>query len=133
MNALVEKGICRAVAAISGFPQIPIREATGSGIIPAENQLVIVQCTEVEHLVGPLHRATVKLILRTNVFDTVQRAHQDVSMLLLSLNPFEAESLFNEAAVPLRFGGLFIRSQSESFDEAAWLSTIEVLLGISSS
>jgi hypothetical protein len=37
---------------------------------------------------------------------------------------------FNSAASPLEIRGLFIKNQSESRDDSAWVSTVELAAGI---
>jgi len=127
MNGLVESGF---VAAVKSLPwaTIPVTAATSNDALPAENQILVIQCTEVEHVAGPLHTATVRLLLRTNAHDELAVAH---SILARQMNALIVNgSVFNAAAFPLEIRGLFVKSQIESRDESFWVSTMEVAAGI---
>ena len=127
MNALVENGF---VAAVNSLPwaTIPVIAATSNDCLPSENQVIVVQCPEVEHVTGPLHTATVRLLLRTNAHDELAATHADLARKMNSL--LVNAAAFNSAASPLEIRGLFVKNQTESRDESAWVSTLELAAGI---
>jgi len=127
MNALVENGF---VAALSSLPwaTIPVIAATRNASLPSSNQVIVVQCTEVEHVAGLLHTATVRLLLRTNAHDNLAQTHANLARQMNAL--IVNATAFNSAASPLEIRGLFIKNQSESRDDSAWVSTVELAAGI---
>jgi hypothetical protein len=127
MNALVENGF---VAALNFLPwaTIPVIAATTNASLPSSNQVIVVQCTEVEHVAGPLHTATVRLLLRTNAHDNLAQSHANLARQMNAL--IVNATAFNSAASPLEIRGLFIKNQSESRDDSAWVSTVELAAGI---
>lgn len=127
MNALVENGF---VAALNSLPwaTIPVIAATRNASLPSSNQVIVVQCTEVEHVAGPLHTATVRLLLRTNAHDNLAQTHANLARQMNAL--IVNATAFNSAASPLEIRGLFIKNQSESHDDSAWVSTVELAAGI---
>jgi len=127
MNALVENGF---VAALQSLPwaTVPVIAATSNAPLPSENQMIVVQCNEVEHVAGPLHTATVRLLLRTNAHDELAATHADISRKMNAI--IVNATAFNLAAQPLEIRGLFVKNQSESRDESAWVSTLELAAGI---
>ena len=127
MNALVENGF---VAALNSLPwaTIPVIAATRNASLPSSNQVIVVQCTEVEHVAGPLHTATVRLLLRTNAHDNLAQTHANLARQMNAL--IVNARAFNSAASPLEIRGLFIKNQSESRDDSAWVSTVELAAGI---
>ena len=127
MNPLVENGF---VAALKSLPwaTIPVISATTNESLPSENQVIVVQCSEVEHVAGPLHTATVRLLLRTNAHDELAATHADLARKMNAI--IVNTTAFNAAAHPLEIRGLFVKNQTESRDESAWVSTLELAAGI---
>ncbi len=127
MNTNVENGF---VAAVNSLPwaTIPVIAATSNSCLPSSNQVIVVQCSEVEHVAGPLHTATVRLLLRTNAHDELAQTHADLARKMNGI--IVNAGAFNMAAFPLEIRGLFVKSQSESRDESSWVSTLELAAGI---
>jgi phage FluMu gp28-like protein len=93
----------------------------------------VIEVPEIEHVAGPLHRATVKIMLATNAFDCSRAQHAQVAQSLptaLAL-PVTTVSLFDGAADGLCLRGLHIRSQTDQAEESHWRSTLELVAGIS--
>jgi hypothetical protein len=127
MNALVENGFVAALNSLA-WATIPVIAATRNASLPSSNQVIVVQCTEVEHVAGPLHTATVRLLLRTNAHDNLAQTHANLARQMNAL--IVNATAFNSAASPLEIRGLFIKNQSESRDDSAWVSTVELVAGI---
>jgi len=130
MNGAVEAGFAAVIRA--AMPGIDVREATSTKSLPANIQLVVVECPEVEHVVGPLHRATVKAFLGTPAFDMSEAQHRDATgaLALALLDPAAAKLIFDPAAGTLALAGFHVRSQSEEVVENTWRSTVELVAGI---
>ncbi|MEI6071080.1 MAG: hypothetical protein WCS31_04765 [Verrucomicrobiae bacterium] len=130
MNADIERGFVAVIQA--AMPGVHVREATSSKPHPSDVQMVIVQCAECEHVVGPLYRATVKAFLGTPAFDMGESQHREATgMLALALlDPAAAATLFNPVADHLTLHGFHVRSQSEEIVDNTWRATVELLAGI---
>jgi hypothetical protein len=130
MNTDIERGFVAVIQA--AMPSVHVREATSSKPHPSDAQMVIVQCSECEHVAGPLYRATVKVHLGTPAFDMGESRHREAAgMLALSLlDPAEAKVVFDAAAGSVSLHGFHVRSQSEDIVENTWRSTIELVAGI---
>ena len=130
MNTDIERGFVAVIQA--AMPGVHVREATSSKPLPSDAQMVIVQCSECEHVVGPLYKATVKVFLGTPAFDMGESQHREAAgMLALSLlDPAAAAALFDPVAGNLTLHGFHVRSQSEDIADNTWRSTIELVAGI---
>ncbi len=130
MNVAIERGF--AAILLPSMQGVHVRQATSSEILPANIQAVIVECPEVEHVAGPLHRATVKIHLGTPAFEMGEAKHREATGYLANafLDPGATSARFDEAAGGLALRGLRVRSQSEEIVESAWRSTIELVAGI---
>ena len=130
MNADIERGFVAVIQA--AMPGVHVREATCSKPHPSDVQMVIVQCAECEHVVGPIYKATVKVFLGTPAFDMGEAQHREASgMLALSLlNPAAAATLFDPVAGNLTLHGFHVHSQSEDIADNTWRATIELVAGI---
>jgi len=130
MNTDIEKGFVAVIQA--AMPGVHVREATSSKPHPSDAQMVIVQCSECEHVAGPLYRATVKVHLGTPAFDMGESRHREAAgMLALSLlDLVEAKVVFDAGTGNVSLHGFHVRSQSEDIVENTWCSTIELVAGI---
>lgn len=131
MNAQIEAGFASILR--KAIPSLVVREATSSAPLPDEKQILIIEVPELEHVVGPLHRATVRLVLASNAFDSSRAQH---SQLASALAPALASPISNAMNFDLAAGGLFlrgihIRSQSDQVEDTHWRSTMELVAGIS--
>jgi hypothetical protein len=130
MNVAVEYGFAAVLR--PSMQGIHVRQATSSDILPGDIQAVIVECPEIEHVAGPLHRATVKIHIGTPAFDMGEAQHREATGFLANalLDQGAATALFDGAAGGLALRGFRVRSQSEEIIEGAWRSTIDLVAGI---
>ena len=130
MNAGIERGFVAIVH--SRIVGVPVREATSSQPLPADTQMVIVECPECEHVAGPLYRATVRVFLGSPAFDLEEARHREVAGSLARVfgDGNGAKAIFDATENSLSLHGIHIRSQSEEVVENAWRSTIELIVGI---
>jgi len=111
MNTTLEAGFVAILESV--FPELPFRQATSKEPFPSNQQLILVECREVEHVAGPLHKATLRVLLVTPAFDYPETAHRDSSARLAL--PFEmiadpALLFAQKAGENLALRGLHIRS-----------------------
>jgi len=134
MNANVEKGIVAVLnEALVGQH---IREATSADPLPTNIQLVIVQCENVEHVVGPLHKATVKVMIGTPAFDASVPEHNHTSGRVRDAAlawQTESPAATFDAVAGLEWRGCHVKSVGLDFPENTWRTTIELTVGLASS
>ena len=131
MNARIETRFVATLRAI--LPLLAIREATSHEPLPKEGQLLFVECAQLEHVAGPLHRAMMRFILVTNAHDLSAQAHSQSSQLLFS-------ALHNAPLIHTRFNtgspggmelrGVHTRLWSEQTEDNAWRTPAELTAGI---
>ena len=137
MNASIERGV---VAVLRGaLTGLHIREATCSDALPGDLQLAVVECASIEHVAGPLHRATIKVWLGTPAFDAGESAHiHSAERVRLALVAAAADSattaaIFDPACGAAAWRGLHVRLVTQDVVDSTWRTTIEAVLGIAAS
>ena len=130
MNVDVERGFAAVIR--YALPGTTVREATNSQQMPADAQMLVVECPECEHVAGPLYRATVKVYLGTPAFEMSEARHREAigSLTTSLLDTMAAAAIFDPVAGGLTLHGFHVRSQSEEIVENTWRSTIELVAGI---
>lgn len=135
MNASVERGVVAVLR--DGLVGLHVREATSADPLPADLQMAVVECASIEHVAGPLHRATVKVWLGTPAFDAGETAHtHTVGRLRTALETAAADSVATAAVFDPECGeaswrGCFVRSVSQDVVDNTWRTTIEAVIGLS--
>ena len=134
MNASVERGFAAVLR--DSLVGLHVREATSADPLPADLQLAVVECASVEHVAGPLHKATVKIWLGTPAFDAGEEAHAHAAnRLCAALDAAAGDStasatLFDPACEVAAWRGCFVRSVSLDVVDNTWRTTAEVVLGL---
>ncbi len=135
MNAAVERGVVAVLR--QALPGLHVREATSTEPLPSDLQLAVVECTEVEHVAGPLHRATIKVWLGTPAFEAGAADHhsREANRLCEALAAMAADSSNTattfEAATPgLAWRGSFLRSVASDIEDNTWRTTAEITVGL---
>lgn len=130
MNANIERGFVAIIQ--SRILGVPVRKATSSQPLPADTQMVIVECPECEHVAGPLYRATVRVFLGSPAFDLGEARHREVARSLArAFGDYDgAKAIFDATECSLSLHGFHVQSQSEEVVENTWRSTIELIVGI---
>ena len=134
MNASVERGVAAVLR--EALPGLHVREATSAEPLPSDLQLAVVECASVEHVAGPLHRATVKVWLGTPAFDAGASNHGKVAERLCAALSAMASDIGGTAAAfdadceGLSWRGCFIRSVNLDVEENTWRTTAEIVVGL---
>ena len=129
MNATIEHGVAQWLR--TQMPSADVRPATTADQIPGDRQIIVVHCAETEHVGSNLHKATVRVSVSTPAHDQPEGDHRTASVqvaALLATIP-GLDTAF-AAATGLESCGHFLRNQSESREDASWVSTTEIVLGI---
>ncbi len=134
MNEQIERSFAGILK--GHLPSLQVRAATSSEPLPGDVQLAVVTCPEVEHVVGPLYRATIKIWLGTPAFNVAETTHRAAAGHISAALARSAEAIlettaeFNQAAAPLELRGLHLRSITSEVVDDTWRTTFELLLGI---
>ena len=134
MNASVERGFAAVLR--EGLAGLHVREATSADPLPADLQLAVVECASVEHVAGPLHKATVKIWLGTPAFDAGEAEHAHAANRLCSAldaaarDPQTSSAIFDPVCAVAAWRGLFVKSASLDIADNTWRTTAEAVLGL---
>ncbi|MBE2180212.1 MAG: hypothetical protein IAE97_07045 [Chthoniobacterales bacterium] len=135
MNASVERGLVAVLR--EALPGLHVREATCADPLPSDLQMAVVECSSIEHVAGPLHRATVRVWLGTPAFDAGETAHtHSVGRLRTALETAAADSVataavFDPACGEASWRGCFVQSVSQDVVDNTWRTTIQAVVGLS--
>jgi hypothetical protein len=134
MNASVERGLVAVLR--EALPGLHVREATSADPLPSDLQLAVVECASIEHVAGPLHRATIKVWLGTPAFEASEAEHGHVANRLCSAITAMAEdqtgtaAAFDAACEGLSWRGCFPRSVNLDIEDNTWRTTAEIVIGL---
>lgn len=111
----------------------PIHTGASAEEFDPEKLGVIVSVPDVEHSVGPLHRATVNLVVSGPAYHASLPSYRETATAIRQLadtSPFEAlaDALADHASI--LFCGLWVRDSSERIEEDRWIHTLTLLVGL---
>jgi len=131
MNANVENAFADwlADAGISA----PVHTGASAEEFDPERLAVIVSVPDVEHSAGPLHKATVNLIVSGPAYHATLQSYRDTAAAIRDLvddhaNNGLADAIDEQAGAT--FGGLWVRESSERIEEDRWIHTLTVVAGL---
>jgi hypothetical protein len=94
---------------------------------------VIVSVPDVEHSVGPLHRATVNLVVTGPAYHTSVQSYRDAALGIRGVVDDHANkglaALIGQQA-GASFGGLWVKDSSERIEEDRWIHTLALTVGL---
>ena len=130
MNTAIESAFLAAVATLPELVGIEQHTGVSGDENWAECTAIIVHCSDCEHTVGPLWKATVNFRLETPSFDHDQAAHDK------RINAVR-EWLENQDAVgmTLRLSsmglcGYFVQKSQTSIEQKRWVAEIQIVVGV---
>lgn len=131
MNTSLEKAI--AAWLTNGNIGAPIHTGASAEEFDPEKLAVIVSVPDVEHSVGPLHRATVNLVVSGPAYHASLPSYRETATAIRRLadaQPSEslADALADHAAI--LFCGVWVRDSSERIEEDRWIHTLTLLVGL---
>ena len=131
MNASLENAF--AAWLTSANIGAPIHTGASAEEFDPEKLAVIVSVPDVEHSVGPLHRATVNLVVSGPAYHSSLPSYRETATAIRQLadaSPFEAlaDALADHASI--LFCGLWVRDSSERIEEDRWIHTLTLLVGL---
>jgi hypothetical protein len=130
MNTLVESAFLAAVATLPELAGVEHHTGVSGEENTVEGASVIVHCSDCEHSVGPLWKATVLFRLETPAFDNDRESHEkrlNAARVWLDDRDAVATALCLHG---MRLGGYFVRKSQTSIEHNRWVAEIEVLVGV---
>jgi hypothetical protein len=124
MNQLIEDYLAGLVENAALEPKPEVFTGTSAAIRSPESHAVLVLADDIENVVGPLHRATVKLSVSSPTDDRAGHAALARAVKALLASPLPAANGFSVAGVKIG------TSTTGVTDDNRWLSSTEALLGI---
>jgi hypothetical protein len=124
MNQAIEDYLAGLLTSAQLSPAPEVFTGTSSDIRPPESDAILVLADSIENVVGPLHRATVKILVSSPTDDRPQHAAlaQTVKGIMEGALP---------AANGFTIGGFRTKANSTAVtDDDRWLTTIEGILGV---
>ncbi len=131
MNASIENAFAAWLTA-AGITA-PVHTGASAEEFDPETLAVIVSVPDVEHSVGPLHRATVNLAVSGPAYHASIQSYRDTAN---TVRQIVDGHLSNGLAAALtehanaEFGGLWVRDSSERIEEDRWIHTLTLLVGL---
>jgi len=124
MNQAIEDYLDELMSSIPFVPAPEVFTGTSSNIRQPQSHAVLVLADSIDNVVGPLHLATIKIMVSSPTDDRAQHA-----ALAKAVKDVMEGSL--PAANGFTVGGFRTRSHATAVsDDDRWLSTIEGVLGV---
>jgi len=122
VNGLIATGVSSPVQAGSSAEQI-----TNDG------PTVIVSVPEIQHVVGPLHRATVHWIVSAPAYQTSEGVYRaTVQAVRTAVAGFATNGLASAlAGSGFGLAGLHVGDSSEQIEDTRWVNSLSMTLGLS--
>lgn len=111
----------------------PVHTGASAEEFDPERLAIIVSVPDVEHSAGPLHRATVNLIVTGPAYHATLQSYRDAAAEIRSLIDAHADNGLADAVAEqagATFGGLWVRESSERIEEDRWIHTLTVIAGL---
>ena len=124
MNQAIEDYLADLFTSAQLVPAPNVFTGTSSDIRPPESHAILVLADSIENVVGPLHRATVKILVSSPTDDRTQHA-----TLAGAVKGIMEGAL--PAAIDFTVGGFRTKAHATAItDDDRWLTTIEGILGV---
>lgn len=130
MNASIENAIATWLAARIAAP---VHTGASSEEFDPEQLAVIVSVPDVEHSVGPLHRATVNLVVSGPAYHAPVQSYREAATSIRAVVEDHSTnglaSVLDEQA-GLGLGGLWVKDSSERIEEDRWIHNLALTVGL---
>jgi hypothetical protein len=131
MNASIENAF--AAWLVDAGITTPVHTGASAEEFDPERLAIIVSVPDVEHSVGPLHRATVNLVVTGPAYHTSVQSYRDAAHGVRGVvdrhaNNGLAALIAQQAGAS--FGGLWVKDSSERIEEDRWIHTLALTVGL---
>lgn len=124
MNQAIEDYLAAIITEAEIVPAPAVFTGTSAEVRTPESHAVLVLADSIENIVGPLHRATVKILISSPTDDRSEHAQLANQAKAIMEGTLPAASGF-------QVGGFRSRNHSTAAtDDGRWLTTIEGILGV---
>ncbi len=112
---------------------VPVQAGSSADQIANDGPTVIVSVPEIQHVVGPLHRATVHWIVSAPAYQTTEGVYRaTVQALRTAVAGFASNGLASSlAGSGFVLAGLHVGDSSEQIEDGRWVNSISMTLGLS--
>jgi hypothetical protein len=131
MNSAIENAF--AAWLVTAGITAPVHTGASAEEFDPEQLAVIVAVPDVEHTVGPLHRATVNLVVSGPAYHaTVQSYRETATSVRALMDDHSTNGLASvlDAEAGLGLGGLWVKDSSERVEEDRWIHTLALTVGL---
>ncbi|NDD52891.1 hypothetical protein EBZ39_03255 [bacterium] len=129
MNSQIEAAFAEWLGGLVN--NAPIHTASSSDEINPSRLAIVVSVPTLEHLVDPLHKATVEVVLAGPAFNASLSSYRNAASSILTAIQSRAFSGLVTALEPFAaFAGLHLQESSESQGDDTWTHTIRVVCGL---
>jgi len=124
MNQAIEDYLAGLLASADIVPAPEVFTGTSTAVRTPESHAILVLADSIENIVGPLHRATVKILVSSPTDDRAQHAALAHAVKGIMEGTLPAANGFT-------VGGFRTKANSTAVtDDDRWLTTIEGILGV---
>jgi hypothetical protein len=129
MNLEIETALSSWLRSLPEFDGIAIHTGQSSDEIPGDGPSVIAACEQAEPVVMGLYRATVRIVFSTPAMLDLDLHRQSAAALKTAiLSPDDLPEFFPEN---IHLAGAVLTSMSESVASDRWITSAELVLGLS--
>lgn len=130
-NATLEQALVNWLLAAG--VAVPVQAGASNEELSNDQATVIVSVPEIQHVVGPLHKATVHLIVSAPAYHASLDTYREKAAAVRAAVYTHAS---NGLAAALQtagsvFGGLHIGDSSELIEDSRWVNSLGLTLGLS--
>lgn len=131
MNAAIENAF--AAWLVAAGITAPVHTGASAEEFDPEQLAVIVAVPDVEHSVGPLHRATVNLVVSGPAYHASVQSYREAAASIRALvDEHSTNGLASalDADAGLGLGGLWVKDSSERIEEDRWIHNLALTVGL---
>lgn len=131
MNASIENAF--AAWLVDTGITAPVHTGVSDEEFDPENLSIIVSVPDLEHSVGPLHRATVNLVVSGPAYHASVPSYRAAAISVRSLVEDHANNglaAFVGQVAGVGFGGLWVKDSSERIEEDRWIHSLALTVGL---
>lgn len=129
MNQHIEDYLAELVAAIG--EDIEIFTGTSADVRTPENHGILVMADHVDHVVGDLYKANVKIAISSPAESNIRQQHSYIVDDVADLFSGQLPSAESFGITQLEIGGFHITTRSTGVsDDSRWITSLEAIIGI---
>jgi hypothetical protein len=111
----------------------PVHAGSSPEQISNDAPTIIVSVPEMLHVVGPLHKATVRLIVSAPAYHTALDAYRQAAAELRDrVRDHQTSNISSHlTAAGFTLGGIFVQDSGEQIEDSRWINTLSLTVGLS--